>query len=478
MDKEFPSKSICTDNPPQCKTQEYMDNANEQYLTITTKKQRQNLCIKTGCKGPNALRNLPEHDRYKNTPVEPMHTLKNVSERVVKLITGISDSVKVREDECTRNRFVPPIFTTLTYEKGLPTAKFRLSRNELKIANERALSVLSPEGYDWVPVEIFKEGVHLKSVRWLQILSCGVLKYCIRGLLGDFQRKTLYELSDVVSKLVDEEINPVHLDKLEYRVHRVLSLLERDFPVSIQVVMLHLLHHLPFYIRRFGPVYGYWMFPVERFNSWIARRALNRRYPESTVLETYRLYEISFLMKIMNMIPSASQTDISEVDSDNKEDSQTAKILYHEHELSSIQFLALGEFYSSISDTFLENISKTVRVCSRHKKVDHHNRTITYSTKRNSHIICSHPRESSDDSPNIQVSFGDITLVFEHSFNGHSNKLLFVEWFKDFEVDTECNLIHVTDKSIAECTVVSPETVSRPLIHAYEANELWILNYL
>ena len=67
-----------------------------------------------------------------------------------------------------------------------------------------------------------------------------------------------------MSKLVDEEINPVHLDKLEYRVYRVSSSLERDFPISMQVVMLHLLHHFPFYIRRFGPVYGYWMFPVER----------------------------------------------------------------------------------------------------------------------------------------------------------------------------------------------------------------------
>ena len=168
--------------------------------------------------------------------------------------------------------------------------------------------------------------------------------------------------------------------------------------------------------------------------------------------------------------------DISVVDSDNKEDSQTAKIMYHEHKLGSTQFLALGEVYSSIRDTFFENISKTVRVCSRHKKVDHHNRTITYSTKRNSHIICSHPRESNCDSPNIQVSFGKIRLVFEHTFNGHSNEFLFVEWFKDFEVDTECNLIHVTDYLIAECTVVSPKTVSWPLIHAYEANELWILN--
>ena len=51
-------------------------------------------------------------------------------------------------------------------------------------------------------------------------------------------------------------------------------------------------------------------------------------------------------------------------------------------------------------------------------------------------------------------------------------KILFVEWFKDFEVDTECNLIHVTDNLIAKCTVVSPKTVSWPLIQAMK-----LMNY-
>ena len=168
-----------------------------------------------------------------------------------------------------------------------------------------------------------------------------------------------------MSKLVDEEINPVHLDKLEYRVHRVLSLLERDFPVSLQVVMLCLLHHFPLYIRPLVQYMDTGCFQLEDLTLGLPEECLSRRYPESTVLlETYCLYEMSFLMMIMNMIPSACQSDISEVDSDNKEDSQTAKIQYYEHKLSSTQFLALREFYSSISDTFLEIISKTVGVCS------------------------------------------------------------------------------------------------------------------
>lgn len=52
--------------------------------------------------------------------------------------------------------------------------------------------------------------------------------------------------------------------------------------MSVHVVF----HLLQKYLRRFGPVHGYHMFPMER--------ATNRRYPEFTVLESYRLFELTF----------------------------------------------------------------------------------------------------------------------------------------------------------------------------------------
>lgn len=55
----------------------------------------------------------------------------------------------------------------------------------------------------------------------------------------------------------------------------------------LQVITMHLLHHIPEGLRNFGPVYGTWMYCYERFNGWISRRALNRRYPEATVMATY-----------------------------------------------------------------------------------------------------------------------------------------------------------------------------------------------
>ena len=50
---------------------------------------------------------------------------------------------------------------------------------------------------------------------------------------------------------------------------------------------MHILRHIIDGMDHFGPVHGTWMFAYERFNSWLHRRTLNRRYPEATLMETY-----------------------------------------------------------------------------------------------------------------------------------------------------------------------------------------------
>jgi len=52
---------------------------------------------------------------------------------------------------------------------------------------------------------------------------------------------------------------------------------------------MHLVRHVAEGIEQFGPVYGTWMYPYERFNSWLCQRVKNRAYPEATVIETYRV---------------------------------------------------------------------------------------------------------------------------------------------------------------------------------------------
>ena len=60
--------------------------------------------------------------------------------------------------------------------------------------------------------------------------------------------------------MCSEEFSINEVDSLEADLHRVAALLERDFPVSLHVIVFHLLHHLPTYLRNIGPVYGFWMY--------------------------------------------------------------------------------------------------------------------------------------------------------------------------------------------------------------------------
>ena len=85
----------------------------------------------SGCKGPYALQRLSHHDCYLNTPVEPMHLVKNIGEPVVKLLSGVTDTLKVREEK-QRNRF-PEAWLPDSTEKeknALPPAPFVLSKEE------------------------------------------------------------------------------------------------------------------------------------------------------------------------------------------------------------------------------------------------------------------------------------------------------------------------------------------------------------
>ena len=69
---------------------------------ICYKEARTTLMQRTGCKGSYTLHRLPHHERHINTPVEPMHWVKNISEHIVRMISGSADSIKVRSKEQLR----------------------------------------------------------------------------------------------------------------------------------------------------------------------------------------------------------------------------------------------------------------------------------------------------------------------------------------------------------------------------------------
>lgn len=61
------------------------------------------------------------------------------------------------------------------------------------------------------------------------------MKYCLRNLLGEDQRKALFLFCDMCSKLLSECHNKADIQILINEINVTLAILERDLPVTIQV---------------------------------------------------------------------------------------------------------------------------------------------------------------------------------------------------------------------------------------------------
>ena len=79
------------------KSMMYIDNANGRYVSASTSEQRN----KEARKGMYAFRQVPGHDAVLMTPVKPMHLVKNITEYIRHLISGIEASTKDCLDLCS-----------------------------------------------------------------------------------------------------------------------------------------------------------------------------------------------------------------------------------------------------------------------------------------------------------------------------------------------------------------------------------------
>ena len=498
---------------PSIKNQEYIDKSNEKYENAKSSRQRKAIARRTGCKGSYALRKLPNHDRYLNTPVEPMHLIKDIVEHVVRFLAGLEDSSKVRNEEQKRGRF-----HSSWVKEGdtvLPPAPFSLQPIEIVKTAERACSVQVPVTFEWRPKPIFvKKRGGMTSHAWKELVSTYILKYTLRGLLGKRQRKTLFFFLDVLSSLCAEVIDLTTIDDLEYDVHKALSLMERDFPVSVHVVVFHLLHHLPAYLRQFGPVYVQWMYPFERFNSWIIRRVLNRRYPESTVIETYRLFEWAHFLEISRQLPFKAILHPFEPEEPKNHsihvmltDAELEKLKQcyqklmpsykqlckrYEQERRRAQMQHRLRCFPTMScwapesgahlTTEEENmcmISKEALQLNRFVRHDAFGRKVVFTTISSDTAIAKSSYVYTRKEDNSCL-FGRIKFIFSHTFClSVATTFAFVTWYSLPQKDSDSGILFVNLEINTSLNPFIPmSNLCNPIVTAVEGNHLWILSVL
>ena len=147
-----------------------------------------------------------------------------------------------------------------------PCPPWQLSCLQLKIVEERLSQLCIPEHLDVSCKYVFSHPSRLKSHDWKQVcvymnanndinhnldskekitaynlllfnkVACqGILKYCLRDMLGPQQRQSLFKLLDAITEVLSERHDRAKLGELAQRLNVALALLERDFPRPLQV---------------------------------------------------------------------------------------------------------------------------------------------------------------------------------------------------------------------------------------------------
>ena len=155
-----------------------------------------------------------------NVPVDFMHLQRNVLVHLFQCLTG--DSVKVGDhvlrEERDHRRFLDLWRSEDNGEdevQPLP-GPWELTPEEVRIANDRAMSICLRIGFGFKSGSWFTnyQKIHRTS-DWLKLVTTGILKFCLRGLLGERQRLDLFRLLDCLRDIAASVNTAVSLDVLE-----------------------------------------------------------------------------------------------------------------------------------------------------------------------------------------------------------------------------------------------------------------------
>ena len=141
-------------------------------IYVPYRTQARSIAQATGCKGYYALMELKYHNPLFQTVPDAMHTVKDVIEHLFYLIIGKEDSIKVRraEEELQRFSFSGTPIAPTHGEKVHESAPFCITKQQIKLADQRACGIICPQHIDFVPRAFFSK-THFKSHDWKQVCT-------------------------------------------------------------------------------------------------------------------------------------------------------------------------------------------------------------------------------------------------------------------------------------------------------------------
>ena len=75
-----------------------------------------------------------------------------------------------------------------------------------------------------------------------------------------------------------------------------------------------------------------------------------------------------------------------------------------------------------------------------------------------------------------EPKFGQITRIFQHTFNKKRYTLAVIQWFCEVGFDRESGLYFSSKLTISPDQIIPIKDLSKPLVHALDGNKIWFLN--
>ena len=118
-----------------------------------------------------SLMKLPNFNPMIQSIPDAMHTVKDAVVNLHELMIGKDDTMNCRKCEVTHGeRFgITAASLKKKIDRKKPDVPYSLSTAEIKIADSRASSIITPLHVDFVPGNIFSRTSNLKSHDWKQV---------------------------------------------------------------------------------------------------------------------------------------------------------------------------------------------------------------------------------------------------------------------------------------------------------------------
>ncbi|KAL4035640.1 hypothetical protein IC575_004343 [Cucumis melo] len=219
-----------------------------------------------------------------------MHIEKNVCMNIVGTLLDIpgksKDGMNSRLDLVEMNirpKLAPMVTGNRTY---IPAACYTLSREEKYRFCKTLSEIKVPEGYSSnIRSFLSLDDLKLNGLKShdCHVLMQQLLPIAIRSILPKNVRYTISRLCFFFNAICAKSFSVSELDALQEDIVMTLCNLEKYFPPSLFIIMVHLVVHLVREVKLCGPVYLRWMYPFERYMKVLKSFVRNRNRPEGCI---------------------------------------------------------------------------------------------------------------------------------------------------------------------------------------------------